>query len=125
MPDWLWRLNVAGMQRFFNFATIGLFDPPVRELMGYSWSPRQERLHKLFGRTVYRITKVLPERMLMHPRKRSAWTARRVGCPWMHPWCTLPPATFRRSSTATIPTTTARRSDQRQTTCGVHAAPSK
>ncbi|CAN3130832.1 oxygenase MpaB family protein [Mycobacterium sp. smrl_JER01] len=73
MPDWLWRLNVAGMQRFFNFTTVGLFDPPVRELMGYRWTPRQERLHKLFGRVVYRLTRVLPKRLLMHPRKRSAW----------------------------------------------------
>ncbi|MGB0437589.1 MAG: oxygenase MpaB family protein, partial [Mycobacterium sp.] len=73
LPDWLWRLNVMGMQRFFNFTTVGLFDPSVRELMGYSWSPRQERLHRLFGDVVYRTTKLLPKRMLMHPRKRSAW----------------------------------------------------
>ena len=38
MPDWLWRRNVAWMQAFFNFTTVGLFDPAVRELMGYSWS---------------------------------------------------------------------------------------
>jgi uncharacterized protein (DUF2236 family) len=73
MPDWLWRLNVAGMQRFFDFTTVGLFDPAVRELMGYTWSPRQERLHRLFGAAVYQVTRVLPRRMLMHPRKRSAW----------------------------------------------------
>lgn len=73
MPDWLWRLNVTGMQRFFNFTTVGLFDPSVRELMGYSWSPRQARLHRLFGNVVYRTTQLLPKRMLMHPRKRSAW----------------------------------------------------
>ncbi|MCV7040904.1 hypothetical protein BST36_16795 [Mycolicibacterium moriokaense] len=73
MPDWLWKLQIAVMQRFFNFATVGLFDPPVRELMGYTWSPRQERLHRLFGKTVYWVTKFLPKRMMMHPRKRSAW----------------------------------------------------
>jgi uncharacterized protein (DUF2236 family) len=73
MPDWLWRRNVAGMQKFFNFTTVGLFDPAVRELMGYTWSPRQERLHRLFGNVVYRIVKLLPKRTMMHPRKRSAW----------------------------------------------------
>jgi len=73
MPDWLWRLNVAGMQAFFNFTTVGLFDPAVRELMGYSWSPRKERLHRLFGKVVYRITRLVPKRVMMHPRKRSAW----------------------------------------------------
>jgi uncharacterized protein (DUF2236 family) len=72
MPDWLWRLNVAGLQRFFNFATVGLFDPAVRELMGYTWSPRKERLHRLFGKAVYWTTRPLPKRMLMHPLKRSA-----------------------------------------------------
>ena len=73
MPDWLWRLNVAWMQAFFNFTTVGLFDPAVRELMGYSWSPRKERLHRLFGKVVYRITRLVPKRVMMHPRKRSAW----------------------------------------------------
>ncbi len=73
LPDWLWQLNIAVMQRFFNFATVGLYDPPVRELMGYSWSPRQERLHALFGQAVYLTTRLMPRRMLMHPRKRSAW----------------------------------------------------
>ena len=73
MPDWMWRLNVAAMQQFFNFTTVGLFDPAVRELMGYTWSPRQEQLHRAFGTAIYRLTRVLPKRMLMHPRKRSAW----------------------------------------------------
>ena len=73
MSDWMWRLNVAAMQQFFNFTTVGLFDPAVRELMGYTWSPRQEQLHRAFGTAIYRLTRVLPKRMLMHPRKRSAW----------------------------------------------------
>ncbi|WP_374158755.1 oxygenase MpaB family protein [Mycobacterium sp. G7A2] len=73
MPDWMWRLNVAAMQQFFNFTTVGLFDPAVRELMGYTWSPRLEQLHRAFGTAIYRLTRVLPKRMLMHPRKRSAW----------------------------------------------------
>ena len=73
MPDWLWRRNVAWMQAFFNFTTVGLFDPAVRALMGYSWSPRKERLHRLFGTVVYRITRLVPKRVMMHPRKRSAW----------------------------------------------------
>jgi uncharacterized protein (DUF2236 family) len=73
MPDWMWKLNIAGMQRFFNFTTVGLFDPAVRDLMGYTWTPRQERLHKLFGNVVYHVVKLLPKRVMMHPRKRSAW----------------------------------------------------
>lgn len=73
LPDWLWRLNLTVMQRFFNFTTVGLFDPAVRELMGYSWSPRQDRAHRLFGKVVHHVVKLMPKRMMMHPRKRSAW----------------------------------------------------
>ena len=45
-------------QRFLRCsATVGLYDPPVRELMGYTWSPRQERLHRRFGRLVHWTTR--------------------------------------------------------------------
>ena len=52
---------------------MGLYDPPVRELMGYSWSSRDERLHRLFGRLVNRVFKLLPERRRYHPRARAGW----------------------------------------------------
>ena len=41
------------MERFLVFVTVGLYDPPVRELMGYTWSSRQEWLHRRFGNLVY------------------------------------------------------------------------
>src|SRR5688572_32725908 len=34
-------------------STVGLYDPPVRALMGYTWSPRQEWLHRRFGNLVH------------------------------------------------------------------------
>lgn len=73
VPDWAWRLNLKVMQRVLTLFAVGLYDPPVRALMGYTWSPRQEWLHRQFGNLVYRITKLLPRRVMMHPRKRSAW----------------------------------------------------
>ena len=91
MPDWMWRLNVAAMQQFFNFTTVGLFDPAVRELMGYTWSPRQEQLHRAFGTAIYRLTRVLPKRMLMHPRKRSAWDRAHGRLPVDAPLVETPP----------------------------------
>ncbi|OBK79985.1 hypothetical protein A5650_07150 [Mycobacterium sp. 1164985.4] len=72
IPDPLWQLNLTVMQRFLTFMTVALYDPPVRELMGYTWSPRQEWLHRRFCDVVTFATKVLPKRWLMHPRKRSA-----------------------------------------------------
>lgn len=41
-------------------------------MMGYTWSPRQEWLHRRFCDVITFANKVLPKRMLMHPRKRSA-----------------------------------------------------
>ena len=73
IPDRLWRLNLKVMERFLLFVTVGLYDPPVRELMGYTWSSRQEWLHRRFGNLVHIVTKLTPTRMMMHPRKRSAY----------------------------------------------------
>lgn len=72
IPGPLWALNLKVMQRFLTFMTVALYDPPVRELMGYTWSPRQAWLHKRFCDGVTLAVKVLPKRALMHPRKRSA-----------------------------------------------------
>ncbi len=70
---------MAGMQRSLILATIGLFDPPVRDLLGYTWLAATEKLHRLFGDVAYRITKLLPKRLLMHPEEAlgvgpRAWT---------------------------------------------------
>ena len=73
VPDPLWRVNLKVMERFLLFVTVGFYDPPVRELMGVTWSPRQEWLHRRFGDVVNVVTKLMPARMMMHPRKRSAY----------------------------------------------------
>ncbi|PRC48522.1 hypothetical protein C6A85_79415, partial [Mycobacterium sp. ITM-2017-0098] len=72
VPDPLWKLNLLIMQRFLLFMTVGLYDPPVRELMGFTWSPRQEWVHRRIGNALHLATKLLPDRVMMHPRKRSA-----------------------------------------------------
>jgi uncharacterized protein (DUF2236 family) len=73
LPDWLWAAQRKLLAPFFVWLTVGLYDPPVRELMGYTWSPRQEWLHRRFGSLVHLVTKLTPDRMMMHPRKRSAF----------------------------------------------------
>jgi uncharacterized protein (DUF2236 family) len=73
IPDSMWRLNLKVMERFLLFVTVGLYDPPVRDLMGYTWSPRQDWLHRRLGNLVHLVTKLTPDRMMMHPRKRSAF----------------------------------------------------
>lgn len=73
IPDWLWSGYLKMMGPFAVWVTVGLYDEPVRELMGYAWSARDERLHLLFGRAVRVAFAVLPRRRRMHPRARAGW----------------------------------------------------
>ena len=73
LPNWLWKLQRPVVARFFVWFTVGLYDPPVRELMGYGWSPRDERVHRLLGTAVGKVFTLLPRRARMHPRARAGW----------------------------------------------------
>lgn len=72
LPDRLWALNLKVMQPFLTFLTVAIYDPAVRDLMGYTWTPRQQFLHDRFCEVITFAGKVLPKRWLQHPRKRSA-----------------------------------------------------
>jgi len=73
IPDWLWKLQLKVLGPFAVWVTVGLYDPAVRDLMGYTWSARDERLHWLFGRLVNLSFKLLPKRRRYHPRARAGW----------------------------------------------------
>ncbi len=73
IPDRLWSLYVKALGPIVVWVTVGLYDPPVRELMGYTWSARDERLHRMFGRAVGLAFRCLPRRARMHPRARAGW----------------------------------------------------
>jgi uncharacterized protein (DUF2236 family) len=72
-PDWLWAIQRKLVSRFFVWLTVGLYDPAVRELMGYTWSARDEWLHRRFGELVNAVFSLLPRRKRMHPRARGGW----------------------------------------------------
>ncbi|EHB57958.1 Protein of unknown function DUF2236 [Mycolicibacterium rhodesiae JS60] len=96
IPDFLWAAYLKVLGPFAVWITVGLYDQPVRDLMGYSWSRRDERLHRLFGRSVNLAFKLLPKRRRMHPRARAGWdraTGRiSVDAPLVHtPSRNLPP----------------------------------
>ncbi len=96
VPDWAWRLHLKALGPLVVWVTVGLYDPAVRELMGYTWSERDERLHWLFGRIVNLAFAVLPERRRMHPRARAGWDRARgripADAPLVHtPARNLPP----------------------------------
>ena len=73
IPDRLWSAYLKVMGPFAVWLTVGLYDEPVRELMGYTWSTRDARLHRLFGRVVNLVFRCLPRRRRMHPRARAGW----------------------------------------------------
>lgn len=52
IPKWLWALQRRMLSPFFVWFTVGLYDPPVRKRLGYTWSDRDEWLHRSFGRLV-------------------------------------------------------------------------
>jgi uncharacterized protein (DUF2236 family) len=73
IPDAMWALQRKLLGPFFVWLTVGLYDPPVRQLMGYTWSARDEWLHRRFGDAVRVVFSLLPRRARMHPRARSGW----------------------------------------------------
>jgi uncharacterized protein (DUF2236 family) len=73
LPDWLWAAQRKLLAPFFVWLTVGLYDPPVRELMGYTWSRRDEWLHRRFGNAVRLIFALVPPRYRKHPRARAGW----------------------------------------------------
>lgn len=73
IPDRLWSVYLRLMEPFAVWVTVGLYDEPVRELMGYTWSARDAWLHRRFGRAVNLAFKALPRRRRMHPRARAGW----------------------------------------------------
>ncbi len=73
IPDPVWSGLLAATNPFVVWLTVGLYDEPVRQLMGYSWSALDERLLWVFGRAVNVAFGVLPRRRRMHPRARAGW----------------------------------------------------
>ena len=70
----LWVAQRKLVAPFFVWLTVGLYDPPVRELMGYRWSGRDEWLHRRFGNLVRVIFAFVPPRYRKHPRARAGST---------------------------------------------------
>jgi uncharacterized protein (DUF2236 family) len=73
IPDPLWALNLKVFGPFAVWVTVGLYHPAVRELMGYTWSARDEWLHRRFGELVNGVFALVPRRRRMHPRARAGW----------------------------------------------------
>ncbi|MEU3274996.1 oxygenase MpaB family protein [Saccharomonospora sp. NPDC006951] len=96
LPGPVWRLARIPMAKGFVWLTVGMYDPVVRRRLGYSWSTRDERLHRLFGRAVNAAFRLVPFERRYHPRARAGWRRARgkdpASAPLVHtPARNLPP----------------------------------
>ncbi|MDZ7912140.1 MAG: oxygenase MpaB family protein [Rhodococcus sp. (in: high G+C Gram-positive bacteria)] len=73
LPDPLWRLARIPLARGFVWLTVGMYDQPVRDLLGYPWSSRDQRIHTTVGRSVNAIFRLVPWRYRYQPRARAGW----------------------------------------------------
>ncbi|MFI5606823.1 oxygenase MpaB family protein [Amycolatopsis sp. NPDC051903] len=73
LPEALWRPVSAVIAKQFVWLTIGLYDPEVRQLLGFSWSATDERRHRFFGRAVNAVFSLVPRDRRYHPRARAGW----------------------------------------------------
>ncbi|TWH05718.1 uncharacterized protein DUF2236 [Rhodococcus rhodochrous J45] len=72
-PEGVWKLIRPPVTAGFLWLTVGLYDPSVRELLGYRWSRPEAALHALVGRVIGLGTKLVPWRYRYHPRARAGW----------------------------------------------------
>ncbi|MFD6677117.1 oxygenase MpaB family protein [Rhodococcus zopfii] len=72
-PAPVWRAVRPVVTRGFLWLTVGLYDQPVRDLLGLSWSRPEQRLHRLIGRAIGLGTRLVPWRYRYHPRARAGW----------------------------------------------------
>lgn len=71
----LWRVAVALPGRVQHFVTVGTLPPTARQILGLSWTERDERRLRRLGRLVATVVPLLPERLRYFP---IAYEARRV-----------------------------------------------
>lgn len=100
LPRALWVRVRPLIERSFVWLTVGMYDEPVRELLGYSWTARDERAHRLVGKAINAAFTLVPWRYRKHPRARAGWdtaTGRRgADAPLVHtPRRNLPPREHR------------------------------
>ncbi|UMP05108.1 oxygenase MpaB family protein [Amycolatopsis sp. EV170708-02-1] len=79
LPDFAWNLVRGQVARNFVWLTVGLYDPPIRERLGYTWTERDERRHRRVGKLINAAFKLVPRDRRYHPRARAGWRRERGG----------------------------------------------
>lgn len=73
LPGIVWRALRRPLGRAYVWLTIGMYDEPIRDRLGYRWSRRDEWLHRLVGRVVEAAFRLVPFERRYHPRARAGW----------------------------------------------------
>ncbi|MGA9871569.1 MAG: oxygenase MpaB family protein, partial [Rhodococcus sp. (in: high G+C Gram-positive bacteria)] len=73
IPDAVWSILRLPISRGFVWLTVGLYDQPVRDLLGYEWTGLDETVFRLTGKAVNAAFSLVPLRYRMHPRGRAGW----------------------------------------------------
>jgi len=71
LPEPLWRIGRVPVSKGFVWLTVGLYDQPVQDLLGYRWTAVDAWLHRRVGRLVNAVFHLVPERRRKHPRARG------------------------------------------------------
>jgi uncharacterized protein (DUF2236 family) len=81
LPDAVWRLMRAPIDRGFTWLTVGLYPSSVRNTLGFRWNRRDEVAFRLVGRALATAWRLVPHDRRYHPRARSAWQRSRGELP--------------------------------------------
>ncbi|WP_028937836.1 oxygenase MpaB family protein [Pseudonocardia spinosispora] len=73
LPEWAWRLLRIPVAKGFVWLTVGMYDDPVRRLLGYSWTERDELAMRAIRLVVRNAWRLVPFERRFHPRARAAW----------------------------------------------------
>ncbi|WP_028847171.1 oxygenase MpaB family protein [Thermocrispum agreste] len=73
LPDGVWSWLRRHIEKRYVWLTVGMYHPAVRDKLGFTWSDRDERRLRAFGRWVDRVFRLLPKRVKWHPRAYHGW----------------------------------------------------
>ncbi|WP_409180162.1 oxygenase MpaB family protein [Amycolatopsis sp. VS8301801F10] len=73
LPDPLWKPVAKVIAKQFVWLTVGMYDPEVRELLGFRWTARDARRHRRVGKLINAAFSLLPHDRRYHPRARAGW----------------------------------------------------
>ncbi|WP_037305163.1 oxygenase MpaB family protein [Amycolatopsis orientalis] len=77
LPDLAWNLVRGSVARNFVWLTVGMYDQPIRERLGHTWTARDERRHRRVGKLINAAFKLVPHDLRYHPRARAGWRRER------------------------------------------------